>query len=47
MMPESTMSDAVPSGDVPLSVLAHQIFNTPNEWDKREYEQRLMQELQV
>lgn len=47
MMPESTMSDAVPSGDVPLSVLAHQIFNTPNEWDKREYEQRLMQELQL
>ena len=41
------VSDAVPSGDVPLSILAHKIFKTQDEWDKREHELRLMQELQV
>ena len=41
------MTDAVPSGDVPLSILAHKIFKTHDEWDKREHEQKLMQELQV
>ena len=40
-------SDAVPSGDVPISILTHKIFKTPNEWEKREYEQKLLQELQV
>ncbi|CAI8025040.1 Legumain [Geodia barretti] len=40
-------SDAVPSGDVPISILTHKIFKTPNEWEKREYEQKLLQELQL
>jgi legumain len=42
-----SVSGAVPSGDVPLSILAHKIFKTQNEWDKREHEQRLIQELQL
>ena len=37
----------MPSGDVPLSILTHKIFKIQNEWDKREYEQKLMHELQV
>ena len=45
--PPVPVSDAVPSGDVTLSILAHKIFKTQSEWDKREYEQKLMQELQV
>lgn len=46
-VPVDPVSDAVPSGDVPLSILAHKIFKTQDEWDKREHELRLMQELQL
>lgn len=40
-------TDAVPSGDVPIAVLSHLIFETDDEWQKEEYERKLAEELMV
>ena len=39
--------DAVPSGDVAISVLSHLIFESDDELQKEEYERRLVKELMV
>lgn len=43
----SPITDAVPSGDVRLSILSRKIFRKTNEWDKKEHEEALMEELVV
>lgn len=45
--PSQPPTDAVPSGDVPISVLSHLIFESNDEWQKEEYERRLVKELMV
>ena len=39
--------DAVPVGDVRISILAHKIFDSGCYWEKRKHEQQLMEELVV
>ena len=39
--------DAVPVGDVRISILAHKIFDSGCYWEKRKNEQKLMEELVV
>lgn len=45
--PILTPTDAVPSGDVPIAVLSHLMFECDDVWQKEEYERQLVKELMV